>query len=68
MRVLITGASDGIGRALAVRLARDHPVRGFSRLPSSTAHRVGDLGDRAVWQLALQPADKRPAGLLAGRA
>ena len=54
MRVLITGASGRIGRALAVRLARDHQVRGFDRVPSSTAHWVSDLGDLALLKRALQ--------------
>ena len=57
MRLLITGASGRIGRALAVRLARGHQVCGLDRLPSSTAHWVGDLGDRALLQRALQGVD-----------
>lgn len=57
MRLLITGASGRIGRALAVRLARDHAVRGFDRAPSSTAHWVGDLGDLDLLKRALQGVD-----------
>ena len=57
MRLLITGASGRIGRALAVRLARGHQVCGLDRLPSSTAHWVGDLADRALLQRALQGVD-----------
>lgn len=57
MKVLVTGASGRIGRALMVRLARDHQVQGLDRAPSSTAHWVGDFGDTDLLQRALQGVD-----------
>jgi len=57
MRVLVTGASGRIGRALCVRLAREHQVSGLDRTPSSTAHWVGDLGDAPLLARALQGID-----------
>jgi UDP-glucose 4-epimerase len=54
VRVLVTGASGRIGRALMVRLARSHQVLGLDRAPSSTAHWVGDLGDAGLLRRALQ--------------
>lgn len=57
MKVLVTGASGRIGRALVVRLARDHQVLGMDRVPSSTAHWVGDLADAALLRRALQGTD-----------
>ena len=53
MKLLVTGASGRIGRALVVRLARQHQVLGLDQAPSFTAHWLGDLGDRALLQRAL---------------
>lgn len=57
MKLLVTGASGRIGRALVVRLARRHQVQGLDLSPSSTAHWVGDLGDAALLRRALQGVD-----------
>lgn len=57
MKILVTGASGRIGRALVVRLARQHQVQGLDQAPSSTAHWVGDLGDAALLQRALHGVD-----------
>lgn len=57
MKVLVTGASGRVGRALVARLAREHQVLGFDRAPSSTAHWVGDIGDAALLKRALQGMD-----------
>lgn len=57
MKILVTGASGRIGRALVVRLARQHQVQGLDRAPSSTAHWLGDLGDAALLRQALQGVD-----------
>lgn len=57
MRVLVTGATGRIGRALMVRLSRQHQVLGLDRAPSSTAHWVGELADAALLRRALQGVD-----------
>lgn len=57
MKILITGSTGRIGRALYVRLCVDHDVVGFDRAPSSTADIVGDLADDASIERALQGVD-----------
>ncbi len=57
MKILVTGATGRIGRALMIRLARAHQVLGMDRAPSSTAHWVGDLADAGLLQRALQGVD-----------
>ena len=53
-RVLVTGASGRVGRAVCVQLWAQHEVHGLDRAPSSTASHVGDLGDEALVQHALE--------------
>lgn len=53
MRILITGSGGRVGRALYVRLAGAHEVRGLDRSPSSTVHHLGELGDAALLARAL---------------
>lgn len=57
MKILITGSTGRIGRALYVRLCVEHDVVGFDRAPSSTADIVGDLADRSAIERALQGVD-----------
>lgn len=57
MKILVTGATGRVGRALMVRLALQHQVLGLDRAPSSTAHWVGDVGDAALLRRALQGVD-----------
>lgn len=57
MKVLVTGATGRIGRAIWVRLALDHDVSGLDRAPSSTAAFVGDLADEALLDRALEGVD-----------
>ena len=57
MNILVTGATGRVGRALMVRLARSHQVRGLDQAPSSTAHWVGDVGDAALLRRALRSVD-----------
>lgn len=54
MRVLVTGSSGRVGRAVYARLSHEHEVVGFDRSPSSTADFVGDLTDGIVLRQALR--------------
>jgi len=58
MRILVTGSSGRVGRAVYVRLLRDgHDVRGLDRSPASTADVVGDIRDPMVLRRALEGID-----------
>jgi UDP-glucose 4-epimerase len=58
MRVLVTGSSGRIGRAIVERLRQDHEqVRGLDRLPAPTTDVQGDLTDPAVVAWALRGID-----------
>jgi UDP-glucose 4-epimerase len=57
MRLLVTGASGRVGRALCERLAGEHEVVGLDRVASPTAALVGDVGDRALLRRALPGVD-----------
>ena len=48
MKVLLTGASGRVGRAVYVRLSRSHTVVGLDAAPSSTADWVGDILDQSL--------------------
>ncbi len=45
MKVLITGASGRVGRAIYIRLCSGHEVLGYDQAPSSTADVVASLED-----------------------
>jgi len=57
MRVLVTGAAGRIGRAVYVRLAREHEVVGLDRTPASTVHLTGDVGDPFLLRRAVRDVD-----------
>jgi UDP-glucose 4-epimerase len=57
MRVLVTGAAGRIGRAVYVRLAREHEVVGLDRTPASTVNLIGDVGDPFLLQRAVRDVD-----------
>ncbi|MDC8015987.1 NAD-dependent epimerase/dehydratase family protein [Tahibacter soli] len=57
MKIVVTGASGRIGRAIHVRLSREHDVVGFDRAPSSTADVVGDLDDAVLLRRVCDGAD-----------
>jgi UDP-glucose 4-epimerase len=57
MKILVTGSTGRVGRAIYVRLCRDHEVVGLDRVPSSTADVVADLGDVGALERALSGVD-----------
>lgn len=54
MKILITGTAGRVGRAIYIRLMKEHQVVGLDRTPCSTADFVGDLRDRDLMDEALQ--------------
>ncbi len=57
MKILITGTTGRVGRAIHVRLSPHHEVIGLDRAPSSTAELIGDLGEDALLSRALEDVD-----------
>ena len=57
MKIFVTGTTGRVGRAIHIHLSHQHEVVGFDRAPSSTAEVIGDLGDEALVDKALQGAD-----------
>jgi UDP-glucose 4-epimerase len=57
MKVLVTGSSGRVGRAIYVRLCREHEVVGLDQSPSSTADIVGSIADTALLERALRGAN-----------
>lgn len=57
MRVVITGATGRVGRAIYVRLSPEHEVIGVDRAPSSTADVVGDITEGNLLDRAMAGAD-----------
>jgi nucleoside-diphosphate-sugar epimerase len=45
MKIVVTGSSGRIGRAIHFDLCRDHQVVGIDRAPSSATTCLGDIGD-----------------------
>ncbi|MFU7527507.1 NAD-dependent epimerase/dehydratase family protein [Qipengyuania sp. ASV99] len=57
MKIIITGSSGRIGRAIFGALAARHEVTGIDRNPFSTTHIVGDCADPELLRRALDGAD-----------
>jgi nucleoside-diphosphate-sugar epimerase len=57
MRIVLTGSSGRIGRAIFGALASDHEVIGIDRTVFSTTRIVGDCGDQELLKRALDGAD-----------
>jgi nucleoside-diphosphate-sugar epimerase len=57
MRVVITGSSGRVGRAIFCVLAETNDVVGIDRTPFATTHIVGDLAERALLERAFDGAD-----------
>lgn len=57
MRVVLTGSSGRVGRAIFAALAEQHEVVGIDRTPFSTTHIVGDFASEALLSSAFEGAD-----------
>jgi UDP-glucose 4-epimerase len=57
MKILLTGSSGRIGRAIYVRLCREHDVVGYDIAPASTTHIVAPLQDKSGLQKAVEGVD-----------
>ena len=57
MKVLLTGASGRVGRAIYIRLCSGHEVLGYDQAPSSTADIVASLEDTDRLRCALEGVD-----------
>ncbi|MEM7703354.1 MAG: NAD(P)-dependent oxidoreductase [Pseudomonadota bacterium] len=57
MKILVTGSSGRVGRAIYGALAAKHGVIGVDRTVFSTTHIVGDCGDQGVMRPALEGVD-----------
>lgn len=57
MRIVLTGSSGRLGRAVFNALAPNHTVVGIDRSPFSSTHLVGDFTDTALLRRALAGAD-----------
>ena len=57
MRVVLTGSSGRIGRAIFNALAGRHDVLGIDREPFATSHVIGDVCDQALLDRCLSGAD-----------
>ena len=57
MRILLTGSSGRVGRAIYGALAGDHEIIGVDHSVFSTTRIVGDCGDQGVIKPALEGVD-----------
>jgi UDP-glucose 4-epimerase len=54
MKILVTGSSGHIGRAIVVRLSKRHHVTGLDRAPASTTQWIGSIADTSLVARALE--------------
>jgi UDP-glucose 4-epimerase len=57
VKIVLTGSSGRVGRAVFGALAAEHEVVGIDRSPFSTTRHVADLGDVQVLRAAMAGAD-----------
>lgn len=57
MKVVLTGSSGRVGRAIFGALTVDHNVVGIDRIPFGTSRITGDFTDRALLERAMEGAD-----------
>jgi UDP-glucose 4-epimerase len=57
MKIILTGSSGRVGRAIFAALTPRHEVVGIDRTPSATTRIVGDFTDRDILERTLEGAD-----------
>lgn len=57
MRIVLTGSSGRVGRAIFSVLAGKHDVFGIDRSPFATTHLVGDFANEVLLRSAFEDAD-----------
>lgn len=57
MKILVTGTAGRVGRAIYIKLLKNHEVVGIDRTPCSTADYVGDIRDADLVAKALDRVD-----------
>ncbi|WP_372770665.1 NAD-dependent epimerase/dehydratase family protein [Pseudoalteromonas sp.] len=57
MKILVTGSAGRVGRAIYIKLMKDHDVVGLDKTPCSTVDFVGDIGDGELISKALEGVD-----------
>lgn len=57
MKILITGSSGRIGRAIFAALSERHTIVGLDRTPFSTTAVIGDVTDAALLERAMEGVD-----------
>ncbi|PAY01030.1 epimerase [Pseudoalteromonas sp. HM-SA03] len=57
MRILVTGSAGRIGRAIYIKLMKNHDVVGLDKAPCSTVDFIGDICDGELISTALEGVD-----------
>jgi UDP-glucose 4-epimerase len=57
MRIVLTGSSGRVGRAIYIALGTKHDVIGIDRTPFSTTRIVGDFADKSLLSEVMKGAD-----------
>lgn len=57
MKIVVTGSSGRIGRAIFAALMPDHDVVGIDRIPFATTRLIGDFATPSLLKKAMQGAD-----------
>ncbi|KJY88659.1 NAD-dependent epimerase/dehydratase family protein [Pseudoalteromonas piscicida] len=57
MRILVTGSAGRVGRAIYIKLMKNHDVVGLDKTPCSTVDFIGDICDGELISKALEGVD-----------
>ena len=57
MKILVTGSAGRVGRAIYIKLMKNHDVVGIDTTPCSTSDFIGDIRDESLLNKALDKVD-----------